>query len=92
MDIVVHFTAQLKQELGIATDRVTLREAASTTDLVEFLVKRYGKPFESLALDSDGQLLPSMLICINETQVSRDHPHTLCASDEVHFVSAISGG
>ncbi|MDA1180664.1 MAG: MoaD/ThiS family protein [Planctomycetota bacterium] len=92
MDIVVHFSAQLKQELGISTARVALRETASTTDLVERLAEQYGKQFESFALDHDGRLLPSILLCINGTQVERNQSHALSASDEVHFVSAISGG
>jgi len=92
MEITVHFTAQLKRSLGMATDKVLLPLGGTTADLWLALANRFGAPFTDVALEVDGRLASSMLLCINQVQVPRGAERALRDGDEVHVISAISGG
>ena len=90
MEVVVTFTTQLKAALGQPSATLTLDEDASVMSALSSLAGRYPTEFSGLVLSSQGQLLPSILLCVNDQQVA---PSALLHDgDTLTLLSAISGG
>lgn len=92
MKVRVHYTTQLKTTVGRATDDVELEDNATLGTLLEQLARRHGDPFRDMILDGSGGLLPSVLICIGDTQTESDIEASLNEGDNVTLLSPISGG
>lgn len=89
MQVTVAFTTQLKAVLG--KPQHVLRVEAGTTvhDAILTLSKKYAEPFSQLVLH-DGDLLPSILLSLNDEQV--ESTAQLSDGDVLTLLSAISGG
>ena len=92
MQVTVHYTTQLKAELGVAEESVLLPASSDPGDLLRSLATRHPGPFGQLVLSPEGQLLPSIVLCVNDQQVDPASPDPLPDGATVTFLSAISGG
>lgn len=92
MEITVHFTTQLRAALGTGTQIVCLPVDATVTTLIERLAALHPQTFRELVLDARGQLLPNLIVCVNDRQVSRPQEFGLRPGNQVLLLSAISGG
>lgn len=92
MKVRVHYTTQLRTAVGRATDEVELGQAATLGNLLEQLASRHGGEFRDMILDDSGSLLPSVLVCIGDTQTQPDIETRLNEGDDVTLLSPISGG
>lgn len=92
MKVHVHYTTQLKAELGIAAEEIEIEGPCQCADLLKRLIDRHPAEFQRLVVDESGQLLPSILLCVNDQQVSPRLETTLDDGASVTFLSAISGG
>ena len=89
MEITVAFTTQLKAALGKAEQSVSMPDGATVLDAIKLLCSEHPDAFSSLVM-ANGELLPSVLLSLNDQQVDADH--TLNDGDVVTLLSAISGG
>ena len=89
MEINVHFTTQLKAALGRGSQSISLADGATVQDAMDTLKEQFPEEFRQL-LFSNGQVLPSILLSINDQQVDLDSP--LSEGDTLTLLSAISGG
>ncbi len=92
MKIHVHYTTQLKAELGIEAEEIEIAGPCQFADLLQRLIDRHPVEFQRLVVDESGKLLPSILLCIDDQQVSPRLETTLDDGASVTFLSAISGG
>jgi molybdopterin converting factor small subunit len=92
MKVQVNYTTQLKAALGRGSEQVELPSPGTLPRLLQKLVETHGATFRDLALDGQGQPLPSILLCIGDQQVDHDTGTELKEGDEVTILSAISGG
>ena len=90
MEVKVAFTTQLKAAIGKSEESLSLSENASVRDAIETLSKSYPSEFARLVLNDNHELLPSILLCVNDQQV--DNGKTLSDGDTLTLLSAISGG
>jgi len=90
MDIKVAFTTQLKAALGKSEESVTLESGATVQDVISSLATVYPDEFNQLVLSADGQLVPSILLSVNDQQV--DVTAGLSDGDTLTLLAAISGG
>lgn len=91
MKVRVTYTTQLRTSLGISAEVVQLTADTTLASLIRTLADRHGDRFASVALTSDGSLLPSVLLCVGDEQ-EPDLERTLRENDEITILSAISGG
>ena len=92
MIIKVQYTTQLKAAIGVAEEAIELSDGSTLADLVQTLSVRHEQPFRQLVLSGSGQLLPSILLCVDDEQVEASDGRGLADGSVVTFLSAISGG
>ena len=92
MIVKVQYTTQLKAAIGQAEESVDLSEDSTLADLLQTLAVRHEQPFHQLVLNNSGQLLPSILLCVDDQQVDLSEKCPLADGAVVTFLSAISGG
>ena len=89
MQVTIAFTTQLKAALGKSEETVDLPGGASVRDAVSALARQYPEQFLQFVM-SDGGLLPSILLSVNDRQVNADEE--VQEGDTITLLSAISGG
>lgn len=89
MKVTVAFTTQLKAALGKSEQTFTLPANATASDAVAALAEENPDVISQFAMN-EGVLLPSILLSVNDQQVTADTP--LSEGDVLTLLSAISGG
>ena len=89
MNVTVNFTTQLKAAIGSAEQVITLSEGATAEQAIKSLAEQHSEHFSKFVL-SNGQLMPSILLALNDQQVDADAK--LKDGDVLTLLSAISGG
>lgn len=89
MQVTIGFTTQLKAALGKSQQSVNLPDGATVQDAIRELAHMHNDEFSQLVL-ADGELMPSILLSLNDQQV--DATATLSDGDSLTLLSAISGG
>jgi len=92
MQIHVLFTAQLKDAAGAAGQMIDLPDQSTVRHLLTEIGQMHGERLRAMLFDSEGELLPSILLCLGNEQISIDHASLLSDGDELMLLSAISGG
>ena len=92
MDVIIEYSGQLRQALGLASERVTLGAGRSLQELVRELAARHGPNFHPFVLDAEGGWRTALLLAVNDVQVRWDTPHELRDGDTVRLVAPIAGG
>lgn len=92
MNVKVQYTTQLKAAIGHAEESVELPDGGTLGDLLNSLCSKYPDAFAKLVVGESGDLHPSIILCIDDKQVSADASLALNDQSTVTFLSAISGG
>lgn len=92
MKITVAYTTQLKAALGVASEDIEVEADATVGDVVKQLAALHSDEFSQFVLNGEGQLLPSIILCVGEEQIAPGDATPLRDGDTVTFLSAISGG
>ncbi len=92
MLITVQYTTQLKAEIGLAEEHIEVPEKATVNDVLSVIGEQHSDAFRRLVVDSDGNLLPSILLCVNDEQIDAADETILSDSSVITLLSAISGG
>jgi molybdopterin converting factor small subunit len=92
MRVTVQFTAQLRAAIGPSELQLDVADDSTVWSVIQKLAERYPQAFAQFVLDSKGRLLPSMLICVHNQQITAPQQQALKSGDTVTFLSAISGG
>ena len=72
MKLKIHYTTQLKADLGMDSEEVEVPDGSRFSDIVAELSKRHAAAFRRLVVDENGDLLPSILPCVDDEQISPD--------------------
>ena len=91
MKLRIHYTTQLKAELRIDSEEIDVPDGSRFSDVLRLLTERHAEVFRRLVVGDDGQLLPSILPCVDDEQISPDDDQVLEAGGSVTFLSVISG-
>ena len=92
MKLTVHYTTQLKAELGMEAEVIEMPDGSCFSDILKSLLAKHEAAFKKLVVDDQGRLLPSILPCVDDQQVAADEDPELRPGGSVTFLSAISGG
>ena len=90
MEIKVVFTTQLKAALGTGSQSLSLGADATVRDAIAALGDEHRESFRTLVVAQGGELLPSILLSLNDQQV--EPSERLSDGDTLTILSAISGG
>lgn len=89
MRVNVVFTTQLKAAIGQASQDIELADNASVHEAIAAVAEQHAEAFSKYVLH-DGQLMPSILLSVNDHQAQSDAK--LADGDTLTLLSAISGG
>lgn len=92
MTITVLFTTQLKASIGKSSDQVQFDGPVTVAEVLSALSGRYGADFRDLVLRENGEILPSILLCLGDEQIDPSCDQALSDGDVLTLLSAISGG
>jgi molybdopterin converting factor small subunit len=92
MHVTVVFTTQIKAALGTVQEQVAIDAGSTVQSVLQTLQRKHSEVFSQLVFDQQGSLLPSLLICVNDQQVTSPANHGMTDGDTVTLLSAISGG
>jgi molybdopterin converting factor small subunit len=92
MKVRVYYMAHLKQAAGRAIEEVEFGVPCTAGELVRRLAERHGDPLRRLLLDARGDLQPTILLFVNDTQVTGGGAVALRDGDEVSLLAPIAGG
>ncbi len=92
MNVTVELSGQLKQAIGASELTIELDSGSTTNELIARLQQEHAEVMKKFALDSDENLLPSLLFVVNDKQVRANSPVELKDGDRTAILSPISGG
>lgn len=92
MKITVEYSAQLKRIAGTGSQVVEVDSDGSIRTVIEKVAGEHGDDFRGFTLNGTGDLQPTILLCVNDEQVSWASPPPLNDGDVVSLLSPIAGG
>lgn len=92
MKICIRYTAQLKMALGLDAEEIEVPPGGSLQDLLQQLRQRHPQEVEQYVFSAQGELLPGVLLCLDEKHAGRDLSVSLQEGEEVTLLSVVSGG
>lgn len=92
MSVTIEYSAQIKQALGLASERIELGSARTVAGVLEELARRHGKSFRHFVPADGGPRRGALLLSVNDEQVFRDTPMELRDGDILRIMSPMAGG
>lgn len=92
MKIRIEYTAHLRRAAGTAGEEIELPESSTVSEAIEAALAKHGDEFRAQLLDADGNVHPSLVIAVNDEQVSLESAGELREGDTVVLLAAIAGG
>lgn len=92
MALTVQYTAQLKAALGTAEETLDVDGNITGERFLSLLVEKHGDNFRTYALDDEGHLNPSLIVCLGDRQIDFSDEINLPDGSTITLLSAISGG
>ena len=92
MQVTIRYETLLKRAAGVASQTLELDETDDVREVVSELAAHANDKVKSMLVDGSGSVQPSLLIFVNDRQVSATESVSLADGDEVTLMSPISGG
>ena len=92
MSVTIEYSAQIKQALGLASERIELGPTRTVAGILEVLTRRHGESFRHFVPADGGPRRGTLLLSVNDEQVFRDTPIELRDGDILRIMSPIAGG
>ena len=96
MEVRLKLFPPLSDTAGSSELKLALEDRATLRTLVETLVARYGSPMKQHLFDTEGRIIPSWAVFLNQRIVPLNQPGALETpihpQDEVSFILNIAGG
>lgn len=92
MSVTMEYSAQIKQALGLESERIELGSTRTVEGILEELARRHGKRFRHFVPADVGSRRGALLLSVNDEQVFRDTPIELRDGDILRIISPIAGG
>lgn len=91
--IEVEYTATLAQRVGTTNESYEVQEDSATLEsLINTIAARHETRLHGVLFDEKLNLLPSIVVAINDRQTGSEAGLNLQPGDHVLFLSPISGG
>lgn len=92
MSVTMEYSAQIKQALGLESERIELGSTRTVEGILEELARRHGERFRHFVPAAGGSRRGTLLLSVNDEQVFRDTPIELRDGDILRIMSPIAGG
>jgi molybdopterin converting factor small subunit len=92
MKVTFRFTSQLATAAGASEEVVETEAGSALLGLLRDLAAKNGPDFAKFVVDSDGNVVSTLVVAVNGTQVSVEELVSLDPDSEVMLISPMSGG
>lgn len=92
MQLTIRYETLLKRAAGVASQTFEFDEASGVGAVVVQLASQTNDKIKSMLVDASGSVQPSLLIFVNDRQVTASEAVSLSEGDEITLMSPISGG
>ncbi len=92
MNVTIEYSAQLKKNVGHASETLELPDGATVQDAVRAIAHREGGAVAEFLLTPEGTLTSSILLCVDDEQVFWTQAAPLRDGAVVTIATPIAGG
>ena len=92
MIIHIELSSQIRAKASQPASRIEWEGECRLQALVRFLASRWGEPFQRFILDDEGRLRPTILLSLNDEQITWDENPPLPDGVRINLLSPIAGG
>lgn len=92
MQVTIRYETLLKRAAGVAEQTIDVAETHDVSEVVGELASQANDKVKLMLVDAVGNVQPSLLIFVNDSQVNASESCPLSDGDEITLMSPISGG
>ena len=92
MTITFRYTSPLAAAAGFSKEIVEFQEGMDLLSLLRELSANHGPEFAKFIVNEDGEIVPTLVVALNESQVSFEKILAVEIGDEVMLITPMSGG
>ena len=91
-EIKVEYNATIAVAIGVDKEAFDSDQVSTLDSLLLAIGARHGDRLQNVLFDADGQMLPSIVVAVNDQQVAPEAGVTVGSGDSLLFISAVGGG
>lgn len=92
MAVTIRYETLLKRAAGTSSEAIELPASQNVHQVVRSVAARHGEPLCSMVIDAEGNVRPTVLVFVGDTQITSNDSHAVCDGDVITLMSPISGG
>jgi len=92
MKVTFRYTSQLATAAGSSEEVVETESGSALLGLLRDLADKHGPDFAKFVVDVDGNVVSTLVVAVNGTQVSVEELISLDSDSEVMLITPMSGG
>ena len=92
MQVTFRYTSQLASAAGASEEIVEVEKGSALVGLLRDLAAKHDTAFAKFVVDKDGNVVPTLVVAVNGSQVSFEELVSLDKDSEVMLITPMSGG
>ena len=92
MKVTFRYTSQLATAAGLSVEVVETESGSALIGLLRDLAAKHGPDFSRFVVDGDGNVVPTLVVAVDGSQVSVEELVSLDSDAEVMLITPMSGG
>ena len=92
MKVTFRYTSQLAAAAGTSEEILETESGSALLGLLRDLAAKHGPDFAKFVVDDDGNVVSTLVVAVNGSQVSVEELVSLDSNSEVMLITPMSGG
>jgi len=92
MKVTFRYTSQLAAAVGASEEILETESGSALLGLLRDLAAKHGSDFAKFVVDADGNVVSTLVVAVNGSQVSVEELVSLDSNSEVMLITPMSGG
>ena len=92
MKVTFRYTSQLATAAGASEEILETESGSALLGLLRDLAAKHGPDFAKFVVDADGNVVSTLVVAVNGSQVSVEELVSLDSNSEVMLITPMSGG
>ena len=92
MKVAFRYTSQLAAAAGASEEILETESGSALLGLLRDLAAKHGPDFAKFVVDGDGNVVATLVVAVNGSQVSVEELVSLNSNSEVMLITPMSGG
>jgi molybdopterin converting factor small subunit len=93
MQVTIQYESQVRRAAGIRSETIEVPDdSRSMSDCIRTVAAAHGGELKSILVNADGEVQPTLLVFLNDSQIVRGTESMLSDGDILTLMTPISGG